>query len=346
MTKAAYVAAGLAVVGGMAVGVPRLVTSTQGAANRQTKGTAVVRQFSADEKSTTYGEHGVTMVGKVFIKGPKSRRERTVQGRTFVTIVRPDKGIAWRLYPDTRTYVELRNPARSSSGRAMDAELADLAAMRARKEIADARLIGSGTMSGYQCDEYAVTYRNSPIGNQRVWIARKLKWVIRREVSDPVEMAGLYEATDIQERPLPDSLFEIPAGYKKAQPGAQPASRPDCMSNARQLVLAFRMFAQDHRGQIPNAATWMDDIKPYLRSEDVLRCPEEKRRYSYAMNVAMSGARPSDIADPANTVVLYEFSSDTRNASGNPPNPSVPGLRPGGRVYAYADGTAKFVRAQ
>lgn len=105
------------------------------------------------------------------------------------------------------------------------------------------------------------------------------------------------------------------------------------------------MFAQDY-GHLPNAATWMDDIKPYLRSEDVLRCPGEKHKYSYAMNAAMSRQKLSDIADPANMVVLYEFSSDTRNAAGEPPSPSVPGLRPGGRVYAYADGDAEFVPAK
>jgi hypothetical protein len=90
----------------------------------------------------------------------------------------------------------------------------------------------------------------------------------------------------------------------------------------------------------------MDDIRPYLRSETSLRCPEETHLYSYAMNAAMSGQKLSEIADPANAVILYEFSSDTRNVSGNPPNPSVPRLRPGGRVYAYANGRARFVQAK
>jgi len=76
----------------------------------------------------------------------------------------------------------------------------------------------------------------------------------------------------------------------------------------------------------------------------LLRCPEDRHRYSYAMNAKWSGRKLSD-ADP-DTVVLYEFSSDQRNASGVPPSPSVPGLRPGGRVYAYANGRAQFVRAR
>jgi RNA polymerase sigma-70 factor (ECF subfamily) len=345
MVKGIYVALGLAVVGGATVGVPRLVSSTLAAASRQAKAPAVVRQFSADVTSRTYGPHGMTMAQKVFIKGPKSRREWTVGGRAFIDIQRRDKRVAWKVFPDTRTYIELEYPARFARGNAMDAELSDLATLRAREDIADARLIGSGKMSGYQCDEYAITYRDSPVRSQRVWIARKLKWVVRREVSDPAGMSGFSQATNIQERPLPDALFEIPAGYKKTSQEAR-IPEPECVRNANWLAGALRMFAQDYGGQIPNAATWMDDIKPYLRSEDVLRCPGEKHKYSYAMNVVMSGRKLSEIADPANTVILYEFSSDTRSAAGEPPSPSVPGLRPGGRVYAYADGTAESVRAQ
>ncbi|HUT74326.1 MAG TPA: sigma-70 family RNA polymerase sigma factor [Armatimonadota bacterium] len=134
-------------------------------------------------------------------------------------------------------------------------------------------------------------------------------------------------------------------GSGRAHPIAQGALKA-WVRNAQQLMLALRMFAKDHDGRLPNAATWMDDIKPYLRSEDVLRCAGEKHKYSYAMNVAVSGLNLSDIADPANMVVLYEFSSDTRNAAGEPPSPSVPGLRPGGRLYGYADGQAEFVQAK
>lgn len=342
MTKAAYVAASLAVVGGLAAGVPRVVSGALAAANRHTKGAAAVRQFSAD---ITFECNGAAGQYKVYIKGPKVRHDTTdPNGKPRIAIWHYDKGIAWNLSPDTRTYTEGRFRVRPDSQWAKDAEWRDLAAMRADKSIAAVRLIGSGMMSGYQCDEYAITFREPSNGAQHVWIARKLKWVVRREVSRPAALSGSSQATKIRVGRIPDSLFEIPAGYRKAE--AAKVVPPASVSSAHSIALAFRMFAQDY-GRLPNAATWMDDVKPYMSNESqALHCPGDAHTYSFAMNTEVGGMRLSDIANPGSTVVLYEFSSDSRNASGEPPSPSVRGLLPGGRVYAYADGTARFVRAK
>lgn len=71
-----------------------------------------------------------------------------------------------------------------------------------------------------------------------------------------------------------------------------------CASNLKQIGLALQMYTDDHdgfytRGQFwpwDGSHTWMDAIQPYLRNDDVLRCPSAGRNtFSYGYNIAYWG---------------------------------------------------------
>lgn len=61
------------------------------------------------------------------------------------------------------------------------------------------------------------------------------------------------------------------------------ARQTDCLSNVKQLMLSVKMYADDHDDLVParwfdvtglgDYTTFMDQIYPYMRNEDILECP-------------------------------------------------------------------------
>ena len=100
------------------------------------------------------------------------------------------------------------------------------------------------------------------------------------------------------------------------------ATNGQCSGHLNQLAVAFKSYARDHDGKLPNAATWVDDLSRYTGSDSnkhgVFRCPSDRGagRSSYAMNRNLSGMRVQDISDPAQTVLLYETNRSGVNPAG------------------------------
>jgi len=90
-----------------------------------------------------------------------------------------------------------------------------------------------------------------------------------------------------------------------------------CATNLGLIYLATLRYAEDHDYRLPNAASWMDDLRPYLKSADVFHCPsDDNHHYSYAMNVKLSGAKPKTVtAVPYETVLFFESASGEPNAA-------------------------------
>lgn len=116
-----------------------------------------------------------------------------------------------------------------------------------------------------------------------------------------------------------------------------------CLSNLKQLALAALMFAQDHNDTLPNASTWSDDIQPYCKSTDILRCPSDTNEYSYAMNSKLSGKKIGAITDPTTTVLFFESSAGVRNAADPMTSVCKPPRHGDGNDFAYVDGHVKWV---
>jgi prepilin-type N-terminal cleavage/methylation domain-containing protein/prepilin-type processing-associated H-X9-DG protein len=110
------------------------------------------------------------------------------------------------------------------------------------------------------------------------------------------------------------------------------ARQTACMSNEKQLGLAFIQYVQDNDEIFPNSDTygqgWGGKVYSYVKSVDVYGCPDDPTRLttnhkvSYAANVNICGqgdqylngvtVYPNDgsIQAPSNTVLLCEISND------------------------------------
>ena len=123
------------------------------------------------------------------------------------------------------------------------------------------------------------------------------------------------------------------------------ADKARCLSNLKNITLAAQMWASDHGGRLPNAATWADDFKSYLPDRpDVLKCAGDQSgaRCSYAMNAALSGKVLEDIANPESVVLFYETAHPGSNPSGGPEDVVTPARHNGGSNYGFAKGTASW----
>jgi prepilin-type N-terminal cleavage/methylation domain-containing protein/prepilin-type processing-associated H-X9-DG protein len=109
------------------------------------------------------------------------------------------------------------------------------------------------------------------------------------------------------------------------------ARQSSCLSNLKQLALAYGMYAQDwdqkysmnryngRTANYPDSYTWKSAIQPYLKNREILRCPSnafynqpiernEPAYRSYAINGAAGHEGPEDakIGTPAETIMICE----------------------------------------
>jgi prepilin-type N-terminal cleavage/methylation domain-containing protein/prepilin-type processing-associated H-X9-DG protein len=115
------------------------------------------------------------------------------------------------------------------------------------------------------------------------------------------------------------------------------ARQTSCLSNGRQIGLAFRMYADDYDGYLPLTTfplpsnSWTDQCQPYIKNRQIYRCPSDKstnwdtpqnppasiidppnalRRASYFLNAWMAGAsrygNEAGVAAPASVIYVAE----------------------------------------
>ena len=100
-----------------------------------------------------------------------------------------------------------------------------------------------------------------------------------------------------------------------------------CLSNARQIGLAGRMYADDNSDALPRSVhtgqSWVNTLQPYTSGTNLWRCPRDgnkTRNFSFAINdyllppPAGSGAKDyskaTQIPTPADTLWLGECADD------------------------------------
>jgi len=99
-----------------------------------------------------------------------------------------------------------------------------------------------------------------------------------------------------------------------------------CLSNTRQIGMAFMQYVQDYDENLPLTTypvpsnTWTDTVQAYIKNRGVLRCPSDAsttwtaaanpRRSSYFLNAWMSGANSygnlAAIQSPASVIYMAE----------------------------------------
>jgi prepilin-type processing-associated H-X9-DG protein len=91
----------------------------------------------------------------------------------------------------------------------------------------------------------------------------------------------------------------------------------NCVNNVKQLSLGVMMYATDHGDVFPLTNRWCDAIGPYVGSGKPFVCPAGTAgsRSHYAFNQKLGGLSTSKIANPAQTVMIFEADGGW-NASG------------------------------
>lgn len=163
-------------------------------------GTAFALQFSADTVMTT-GRMKTT--GKIYFSGERVRMDMT-SPRPMTTITRLDKKVVWSIMPQQKMYMEIPfNPKRRP-----------MVEGKVQGEIAR-KLLGTGEVNGHPTKKYLVTYKSEGKETQVYqWIATDINFPVKTEA---VDGSWTQEYKNIKLGRQPDSLFKVPAGYKKFQ---------------------------------------------------------------------------------------------------------------------------------
>jgi prepilin-type processing-associated H-X9-DG protein len=94
------------------------------------------------------------------------------------------------------------------------------------------------------------------------------------------------------------------------------ARRTVCVSNLKQLSTGLLMYAQDYDERMPPAATWSDNLPPYVKASGIYLCPSRRTAGAgYAFNRKLSMRLQRDIAAAASAPALFESSLQVPNAS-------------------------------
>jgi hypothetical protein len=115
-----------------------------------------------------------------------------------------------------------------------------------------------------------------------------------------------------------------------------------CSSNIRNIALSLQMYAADNDGRFPPAETWCDSIIDYAKNPDIFVCSEAPHLPSgYAFNSALSCLALGEVADPSNTVLVFDSDAGWNGHGGPELLPPWP-RHSKQDAYALVDGMTSF----
>ena len=138
--------------------------------------------------------------------------------------------------------------------------------------------------------------------------------------------------------------------------------RSTCASNLKQIALGFKQYVQDYDEKHPITTTeqgWFGALQPYLKSEQIFRCPQEKVRgqdnlTDYWFNRRLAGVSERNIMETTSSFLAGDGEpSDNPNVSlqllpplwaskaGSPARRHLEGAN-----YAFVDGHVKWLKPQ
>ena len=170
-------------------------------------------EFSADMVQRNAAR---AITGKICIKGSKIRQEVVSGATPQITIRRPDKNLAWQIFPKTKTYMVVSQKIISG----MD----DPVARANLKKMAKVKVLGKQTVNGYVCTKTQYTLQRRVTMVLTEWYADKLKHIIKMEIRAGAD-ASTIEYKNIKLGGVPDSKFELPRGYRKVPTPKGPVVR-------------------------------------------------------------------------------------------------------------------------
>jgi hypothetical protein len=164
------------------------------------------QEFSAKMVSTAAGR---TATSKVYMKAGKFRFDNEAAGS--YTIARPDLKKVWVVMTAGKNYMEM--------GEAKEKE-SSVPAEKVKGEVSR-KAVGSETLDGHPTTKYEVTAtKEGKTVTSYQWWATDINFPVKTAA---VDGSWSMEYREIKIGGQPDSLFEIPAGYKKMEIPAMPA---------------------------------------------------------------------------------------------------------------------------
>lgn len=159
--------------------------------------------FAANFTATSsMKQDGITIYGKLYVKGENMRQEMTIGGKNQVLICRADKNVTWLLDPSQKCYSEVPG---AQNERTMHDSL---------KKMGKEKYLGKETLNGYSCKKYKYTMSGKNATTVIQWRSEKLNWPLKTEIKNGGK-SMVIEYKNIKEVKPADSLFELPKGYKK-----------------------------------------------------------------------------------------------------------------------------------
>jgi hypothetical protein len=168
-----------------------------------------LKNFSADMETTSAKG---SFTSKVFFKDGKMRVERT-QPRESVNIRRPDKKVVWILNVDRKTYMEI---PLNMSKEDIQSKLRD-PNIKTDKEFIANEVVDKHPAKKYHL---TITKNGKKENSGYIWEATDLSNFVVKYQSEDKKTTIIWK--DIKKGGVADSLFELPAGYKKIDMPAVP----------------------------------------------------------------------------------------------------------------------------
>lgn len=160
----------------------------------------VAKNYAAESVTKFKGK---AQESKIYFSGDKWRVESERRGQDSIMIVRADKGIAWLLMPQQKMYMETKLKKDMMMG-----QTEKLPGEVKREKV------GQEKVSGIPCTKYMITYKVE--GREKPM--QVYQWLSKDKIA--MKSAGIdgswsTEYVNIKLGKQPDSLFELPKGYKK-----------------------------------------------------------------------------------------------------------------------------------
>jgi hypothetical protein len=159
--------------------------------------------FSADVITTTHGE---THTSKIYSKDGKKRMEMAEQRGGMIMITRPDKMVVWMITPATSSYREMPMNKRHND---ISSQLSD-PKIKSEKEF-----IANETVDGHPAKKYHLTVivNGKKEASGFLWEATDMNNFPIKHQSEDKQVTTVWK--NMKTGGVSDSLFEVPAGYKK-----------------------------------------------------------------------------------------------------------------------------------
>ena len=133
--------------------------------------------------------------------------------------------------------------------------------------------------------------------------------------------------------------------YPIFTPDRESTPSRSCLSNVKQLATATQIYLTDSNDRLP-LEPWIDDLWPYVKDEDLYRCPVLKRprTYGYAYHSLVVG-KPLTAFPSAGTALFFETDALGRNVVANLAARNLDRHKREYSNVSYVDGHARMIRA-